>query len=160
MKRTFEGRKTIIIDSKLVDKVLSVVEDIINLHPNTDRTKVSMSTDLKFNNEIVSTENKDFLSRKDVIEGKNVLTISIEDCPGIDSAIYEYISNPMGASLSRSPYTEGWVEKDVYMRVADDKEIVDYNMSGFTINNIYVHTSDSVEVLFDASYMFASRIVK
>lgn len=157
MIRTFEGYQTIIIDSKLVDKVLGVCENMMARRQEEDRTRIKMSTGLKFKDGVVGT-----LDNKNLIEGDNALTISISECPGIETSIQDNISKPLSdaAKSGRRQYITDWTEKTVQMKVDDGRELITYNMFDFTIKDIYFHSNDSVEINFDAVNTYGLRNFK
>ena len=163
MERMFEHYgQTLKIDSKLLDKVLSVYEELC-----TDDSKISVTTDLKWNDKYRITRDS-FLTtnNEQAIIGNNTLVVSIENCPNINAEMQARILNPFIEAVSSPRLLKNVVRdwrEDITMVVDENQEITTYNLNGFMIKETATKsiTNDSdITICFDAAQTFASRTFK
>lgn len=154
--------QTLKIDSKLLDKVLSVYEEFC-----TDDSKISVTTDLKWNDKYRITRDS-FLTpnSEQAIIGNNALVVSIENCPNINAEMQTRILNPFIEAVSSPRLLKNVVRdwrEDITMVVDENQEITTYNLNGFMIKETATKsiTNDSdITICFDAAQTFASRTFK
>ena len=162
MERLFENNgRSIKIDSKLLDKVLAVYEEI-----RTDESKISVTTDLKWNDDYrINTKLFIGAQEDEKIIGNNALVLNIENCPNIHSEMQSRVLKPFIDAVSNPRLLQSvlkdWRE-DVTMTVDEGKEITTYILDGFMIKETATNsTSDNdVTICFDAVRTFASRKFK
>lgn len=163
MERIFEHYgQTLKIDSKLLDKVLSVYEELC-----TDDSKISVTTDLKWNDKYRITRDS-FLTpnSEQAIIGNNALVVSIENCPNINAEMQARILNPFIEAVSSPRLLKNVVRdwrEDITMVVDENQEITTYHLNGFMIKESSTKsiTNDSdITICFDAAQTFASRTFK